>query len=393
MKIAVVGGAGKMALGAILDFVENKNVEKIRLIDINEEALAKRKKELDCDKINTVSVDITDTEKLGKELAEYDAVLNASSHIFNTAVMDACLIGKTAYTDFGGLYHWALEQLKYHDDFKAAGITGIVGSGSAPGMVNVMAKYAVDRLDTVETVAIYDGIANFNDPGFRFVPPYSLNTILDEYSRNNYCFRDGKHVELKPFQEIADFDFGYNLGVLPVYDVIHSEVATMPISFAEKGIKNVCFKLSLPVKFEERLRFMLGIGMGKTDPINVNGADVIPRDFTCALIDKHLKETEPAVPEKPNDHKVLKVIVDGEKDGIKQTYSIESVMGPYEKWNMTMGAFTVGFPGAVTTRMLADGRIGEPGFFSSEQVVDPEEYFKELAARDIFMDAIVKTRI
>ena len=49
-------------------------MEKIRLIDIDEEALAKRKSDLDCDKVNTVSVDITDTEEgLGKELAEYDA--------------------------------------------------------------------------------------------------------------------------------------------------------------------------------------------------------------------------------------------------------------------------------------------------------------------------------
>jgi len=215
MKIAVVGGTGKMASASIMDFIENKDVEKIRLIDINEEALVKRKADLNSDKINTIVVDITDKEKLGKELAEYDVAVNATSHVYNTKVMDACLIGKTNYTDFGGLYHWALEQMKYHDDFKAAGITGIVGSGSAPGMTNAMAKYAVDRLDTVESIVIYDGIANFSaeaNEGFRFVPSYSLKTMLDEYSRNNYCFRNGKHVELTPFQEIADFDFGYDLG-------------------------------------------------------------------------------------------------------------------------------------------------------------------------------------
>ncbi len=45
MKIAVLGGAGKVVEGAIQDFVENDSVERIVLADINLAALEKRKVE------------------------------------------------------------------------------------------------------------------------------------------------------------------------------------------------------------------------------------------------------------------------------------------------------------------------------------------------------------
>jgi saccharopine dehydrogenase-like NADP-dependent oxidoreductase len=50
---------------------------------------------------------------------------------------------------------------------------------------------------------------------------------------------------------------------------------------------------------------------------------------------------------------------------------------------MACGPFTVGYPGAVTTRLLGAGKIKEKGFFSGESVIDPQMYFDELAKRDI----------
>ena len=43
MKAAITGGAGRQSLSAIYDFVETEDVEKVLLIDINEEALKARK--------------------------------------------------------------------------------------------------------------------------------------------------------------------------------------------------------------------------------------------------------------------------------------------------------------------------------------------------------------
>lgn len=388
MKVAITGGAGRQCLSAIYDFIETDDVEKILLIDINDDALNARRELVNSPKVETMVRDLTDTAGLAEALSDYDVVINGSSHVFNMDVMNACIESKTHYTDFGGLFHWAVEQLKRHEDFKKAGITGIVGSGSAPGIVNVLAKYAVDRLDTVETVLILDAIINRSASGYKFVPPYALNTIIEEFTMNNYEFIDGKHVELPPFSGKMTVDFPEPYGKLNLYNMIHSEVATMPISWKDKGIKNVAFKLALPTLFEERLRFLIENGLGSTEPIMVKGTEIVPRDFLLEVF-----ETKPgAKGTTPDDMKLLRVIVSGTKDGRECTYEVETDLH-HHPWGLSNGYFSVGFPGAITAKMLGRGQVKEKGFFSGEQVLDTEIYFRELEKRDVHVFARTMEKI
>lgn len=386
MKAAITGGAGRQCLSTIYDFIENDDVEKILLIDVNKDALNKRKELVNSTKVETRVIDLKDTEALAKALNEYDVVLNASSHIFNLDVMNACLASKTNYTDFGGLFHWAREQLTKHDDFKNAGITGIVGSGSAPGIVNVLTKYAADRLDTVESILILDAIINRSAKGYGFVPPYALNTIIEEFTANNFEFKDGEFVELPPFSGRITVDFPEPYGRLNLYNMLHSEVATMPLAFKNKGIKNVAFKLALPTLFEERLRFLIENGLGSEKKINVKGVEVAPRDFLLEIF-----ETKPGSASSntvPDDMKLLRVIVTGKKNGKNITYEVETDLH-HHPWGLSNGHFSVGFPGAITARMLGNGWIKEKGFFSGESVIDTGIYFRELARRDVHVFARV----
>jgi lysine 6-dehydrogenase len=383
MKAAIAGGAGRQSLAAIYDFIENEDVEKILLIDANGEALDARKKLVDSAKVETKVVDITDVDKMAEALSDYDVVINATSHVFNMKVMDACLKSKTNYTDLGGLFHWAREQLKRHEEFKKAGITGIVGAGSAPGIVNVLAKYAADRLDTVDTILLLDAIINPSATGYGFVAPYALDTIIEEFTMSNFEFKDGEFVELPPFSGKMTVDFPEPYGTLNLYNMIHSEVATMPIAFKDKGIKNVAFKLALPTLFEERLRFLIENGMGNREKINVKGTAVAPRDVLIELF-----ETKPGKGSKstPQDQKLLRVIVSGEKNGRKVTYEVETDLH-HHPWGLSNGHFSVGFPAAVTARMLGNGSIKEKGFFTGESVIDTDIYFRELEKRDVHVFA------
>lgn len=388
MKAVITGGAGRQALSAIYDLVETSDIEKILLIDIDSESLRKRKKLINSPKIETEIIDLRDVETLADAMKDYDVVINGSSHIFNMDVMDACIESKTNYTDFGGLFHWAIEQLKRDEDFRKAGITGIVGSGSAPGIVNVLVKYATDRLDTVEDILILDAIINRSAKGYKFVPPYALDTIIEEFTMNNYEFKDGEFVELPPFSGKITVDFPEPYGTLNLYNMIHSEVATMPLTYKDKGIKNVAFKLALPTLFEERLRFLIENGLGNREKINVNGAEISPRDFLLEIF-----ETKPGVTmDTPDDCKLLRVIVKGTKNGKDCTYQVETDLH-HHPWGMSNGHFSVGFPGAVTAKMLARGDIKEKGFFTGEAVIDTDIYFRELEKRDIKVYAKVVEQV
>lgn len=386
MKIAVLGAAGKVVLGAIQDLVEHEDVELLLLADLNLEALKIRGKALNSSKVTIRQVDLNDHGALVRLLDEYDACLNGSSHHFNIQVMRACIESRTNYTDFGGLFHWARRQLDLHEQFQTAGITGIVGSGSAPGIVNVMARYAYDRLDRVDSVDIRDGIINFNIPENTFVPPYAIDTLLDEFTMNPYEFQNGEWVEMYPFSGEETIDFPEPVGRQQVINTIHSEVATIPIFFKDKGIRRVTFKLSLPRQFEEKLKFLVAIGLGSKEPIDVRGANVVPREFLAELLKQSAALSEGD--QKHDDHKVLRVEVAGAKDGKPCKYVLDSVVSPYKPWpHMSQGVYSVGFPAAVTTRFLAGGQITQRGFYASEAVIPPELYFAELAKRDILVHA------
>ncbi|MED4206643.1 saccharopine dehydrogenase family protein [Neobacillus mesonae] len=385
MKVAVLGGAGKVVLGAIQDFIENQSIEQVLLADLNIEALAERKELLNSDKVVIERVDLNHHDALVQLLMQFDVCLNGSSHHFNMKVMRACLDSRTNYTDFGGLFHWAKEQLTMHKEFKKAGITGIVGSGSAPGIVNVMAKYGYEQLDTVKSVHIRDAIVNFAMEENDFIPPYAIETLLDEFMMNPFEFRNGQFIEVSPFSGAETIYFPEPIGTQTVINTIHSEVATIPISFKDKGIQDVTFKLALPKVFEEKLRFLVELGLGSTEEIDVSGSKVVPRQVLAEIVKlKNCGVRNEA--KKHDDHKVLRVEIEGEKDGKTAKYIIDTVLSPYEKWpHMSQGVFSVGFPAAVTTRILGSNIIEQKGFFASEQIIPTDIYFAELAKKGILV--------
>jgi saccharopine dehydrogenase-like NADP-dependent oxidoreductase len=306
---------------------------------------------------------------------------------FNEAIMEACLKAGCHYTDMGGLFHWAKKQLAMGDRFEAAGLTAVCGSGSAPGIVNVMARYAEQRLDTVEWVRIWDGIVNWGVAAAPLVPPYSLDTILNEFLMSAWPFEDGDWKEYAPFQGAEEVDFPEPVGTQTCYYTIHSEPYTIPVSFKDKGIRECFFKLALPAKFEQKLRFLCDLGAAGTEPINVKGAQVVPRDVVLELVDQTLKEASAKEPAKLDDHKVLRVGVRGTKDGQTQDWCMETVLHWYAEWNMPCSTFTVGYPAALTARLLGRGVIERKGAFGGEAAIPPETYFAELNKRGIHVEA------
>lgn len=387
MNICVVGGAGKMAEAAIRDLIESGEVERILLADRHEAGLKAREDAMASPKVSTAAVDVTDIDALAALLEPCDVVVNCSMAYFNEGVMEACLKAGCHYTDTGGLFHWAKKQLAMNDRFEVAGLTAICGSGSAPGIVNVMARYAEQRLDSVEWVKIRDGIANFGSAAAPLVPPYSLDTILNEFLMSAWPFEDGDWKEYAPFQGAEEIDFPAPVGTQTCYYTIHSEPYTIPIAFKDKGIRTCSFKLALPKRFEERLRFLCDLGAAGTEAIAVGDRQIVPRDVILELVDRTLRDAAAKKPPQPDDHKVLRVDVRGTRDGQTQDWRLESILHWYAEWQMPCSTFTVGYPAALTGRLLGRGAIERRGAFGGEAAIPPEVYFAELNKRGISVTA------
>jgi lysine 6-dehydrogenase len=326
-------------------------------------------------------VNVTDPASLDAALSGADACINSVQYYFNLDVMRGCLRNKVPYIDLGGLFHTTRKQLELADEFAAAGVTAILGLGSCPGVANVQAGYLGAMLDTVDAVKIYNG--STIDEGESLSWAYSIETILDEISKPAMVYRDGDFQALAPLSEEEYFLFPEPIGYAKTHLSLHSEVATIPLSLADKGIQECFFKITFFGYSEPALRkmqFLAELGFASTEPLEVKGVEVAPRDVLIALLNQSPSAHTPPV---NKGYKDIATVVSGSKDGRPTTLRLDTWAWPHEAWAMSGSKLMVASPPAVVARWLADGRLRKPGVWAPEQAVDGKAFFADLAQRGV----------
>ncbi len=380
MRILVLGGAGKMGCIAVQDLVNDDRVDEVIIADVNTEAAKTVTETLGSSKIKIQKVDINQEADLIKSLKGSDTCLNATVYYTNLKVMEACLEAGVHYTDMGGLFHTTRKQLELHDRFASKGISAVLGMGSAPGIPNIQARYAADRLDTIESIKIFDGIKPPPPDDVRFT--YAVPTIVDELTVNPIVFENGEFVAKEPLSDFEDYWFETPLGLLPMHLSLHSEVATLPVSFKEKGVKTCFFKINywgMSMKTVEKVRVLAEFGFDSTKPIQVKGSTIVPRDLMVSMLSSYVPPItaflEPPQNRPPDWVKEIVTETRGSKDGNETTYRLGTLT--------CKGALPTGVAPAIASIWLAEGRV-KPGVFPPEACLDPEPFFKELESREIF---------
>ena len=390
MKFTVIGAAGRNAPGAIRDLADSPDVSKVILADLerNAEVLKERAANWGNGKAEIAFIDFKKLDTLRKAIQGSVAVGNCSLFTFNLDVMEACLMEDAHYVDMGGFFHNSRKQLDLSVSarWEEKGLTAIVGMGSAPGITNVLGRYGADLLDSVESIHLRDGIANFAIAQMILPVPYALETLLDEFAVTAYVFEDGDWKEVAPLSGGELIDFPPPIGTQMAYNTLHTEVATIPVSFRVKGIRDMSFKLALPKILDDKLRFLVAMGLASKDPIQVGNKAVIPRDVFYELVDK-LPKTPPAT---PDDHKALRADVKGIKDGRKMEIQVDAMCHPYEPWGMATGPHSVGGPVGITCRLIGKGIITMRGSFPAEACIPPQPFFEELDKRGISTSVMIK---
>ena len=379
MRIVVLGGAGKMGCIAVQDLAADRRVGEVVVADSNLEQARTVAEVIGSPKVSLHQVDATDRGTLVAALTGADACLNATVYTFNLPVMEACLEAGVHYTDMGGLFHTTRRQLELHDRFAEGRLSAVLGMGSAPGVPNVQARYAADRLDTVESIRIYDGIKPPPLGEVRF--GYAVPTIVDELTLPPMVYRDGEFLACQPLSEFEDYWFTPPIGLLPMHLSLHSEVATLPVTFGDKGLRECFFKIDywgMPKETVEKVRVLAEFGFAGREPVAVNEQQVVPRDLLLVLMSAYVPPiTEFLAPPKnrpPDWTKEIVTEVRGTKDGEALVYRLGTLT--------CQGALPTGVAPARTAIWLAEGRI-PPGVHPPEAVMEPEPFFEELRSRDI----------
>lgn len=360
------------------DLAEYAKAE-VTIADANLEAAERIAAWIGEGRVEVRRVDVYDDQALDAVLAGADCVVNAVNYYHNLQVMAGCLRAKVPYLDLGGLFHMTRRQLELGAAFREAGVTAVLGMGACPGVTNVQASYAARGLQTVESIRIYDGGIPLEGEGIHW--GYSLATILDEITMNPVTFRNGELVELAPLAEPEPYPFSPPIGVQTVHHSIHSEIATLPLNFADRGVREVSFKLNYfgfgPAVFQ-RLKSLVDLGLASTEPVSVGGLAIRPRDALMAVLSR-----QPAPSISPLEESAQELVTEvrgSDREGpVKVTLRTLNRGNPH--WGVDAGAVVTGAPPAIVSAWIASGRLHSPGVHAPESVVEPEAFFQELARR------------
>lgn len=313
--------------------------------------------------------------ELPEVLKEVRAVAACLPYRLNLEVMEAALAAGCHYADLGGLFHVTRTQWGLHDRFAQAGISAVLGIGSAPGLTNVLARRGADRLHRVDSIDIADGAVDLSADGGSFAVPYSAETVLDEFTEPAMVFEDGKLREVPAGDGVVSWDFPEPVGTQPAIYTLHSEPATLPFTIA--GVRDVRWRLALPNVVHEGFAFLVRQGFASRDPVETPRGPVVPRDVLTAVLNR-----APAQGGSPNDVEFLDVRVAGERGGRPTTVRELARFEPSPE-GLSAGAFGTAIPIVTSTLWQAADRV-EPGVHPPESAFEPEEFVGELEREGVW---------
>ena len=378
MHIIVLGGAGAMGRVTVRALTMYADVDLVTIADYDEQSAHDVATALNSNKVQVSQIDVNNEQRLRELLHGADVALSAVDYVFNLPILAACIQEKVHYADLGGLFHTTRKLMQMHAEVEAAGVTAILGMGGTPGITNLLARAAVDKLDHVDGIKVQLGCSDTTPSSAPLVAPYSIRTILDEFTKQPQVFQDGEWYPQQPLSGQEELVFPLPVGRATAIYSLHSECATFPPSFRDKGIRYVSFKIAFPSDFMTKLKFLVDLGFGSEEPVDVRGVKVSPRETLARLLDM-----APAENVEPQDCDVLRVIATGEAAGQQVEITNQVVVLPYRRWRISAGALDTGVPLAIAGRMLARGEIPRRGAFGPEMCVPVEPFFRELARYDM----------
>lgn len=357
MRAIVLGGAGGMGQGVARDLIKQQHVTDVILADLYPDPERLAPKLRDSEKTTLIQMDVNDHHAMVNRFKEIDVVINCAGPFYKTAVpvAKAAVAAKKNYIDICDDYEGT--EILFNSDIdkmaKEAGITVLTGMGSDPGTNNILVKWYADRLDQVDDIYLYWVVSIAELAGAAW--DHSLHMTLGKIPQ----YIDGKLVYVEGGTEEVAEQFLEPLGTCHVRYVGHPQPLTLPRYL--KGVKNVIIKGALiPLWVDELIKDQKNTGLLSTEPIDIKGTKVTPYDLALKLW-----ETIPKGRDNGPQSSGLKVIVKGERDGKKVTYTADMV------GRMAPGT---GLPASIAALMMDAGDVTQKGVVAPEGCIDPGKF-------------------
>jgi saccharopine dehydrogenase-like NADP-dependent oxidoreductase len=292
MRILLVGAGGVGS--AIARIAARRSFAELVVADYDEGRAARAAGQ----EFTAVQIDARDEQAVTELLTaeRCDVLLNATDPRFVMPLFRAALQAGTHYLDMAMSLSQPHpvepyrqtgvklgdEQFELAGEWEKRGKLALAGMGVEPGLSDVFARYAADKLfSEINEIGVRDG-ANLVVEGYHFAPTFSIWTTIEECLNPPVIWERGTGwYTTPPFSEPEVFFFPADIGHVECVNVEHEEVLLIP-RWVEAG--RVTFKYGLGGEFIDVLQALHKTGLDSTEPVQVGGARVSPRDVVAAAL-------------------------------------------------------------------------------------------------------------
>ncbi len=330
-------------------------------------------------KVKTAALDADDVNNTVKLIKEFlpDILINVALPYQDLALMDACLETRVDYLDTANYeppdqakfeYSW---QWKYHERYKNAGITAILGCGFDPGVTGVFTAYALKHyFDEIHYLDIVD--CNAGNHGQAFATNFNPEINIREITQKGRYYEDGAWIEVPPLsihRPIPYPEIGERESYLLYHEELESLVKHIPT------LKRARFWMTFSESYITHLQVIQNLGLTRIDPVDYEGTKVVPLKFLKALL------PEPSsLAENYTGQTSIGCYIRGVKEGKERSYYVYNNCHHAEAYREVRAqaiAYTTGVPAVIGALMVVKGLWKQPGVFNVEQC-DPDPFMKLL---------------
>lgn len=373
-------GAGGVSRVVVHKCVQNSDVfGHIVLASRTKSKCDDIKSELPNAEITTASVDADSVDELVKliELHKPNIVINVALPYQDLTIMDACIATKTPYLDTANYEHPDEAKFEYKlqwardEQFKKAGIMGLLGSGFDPGATNVFCVYAQKHyFDEIHYIDILD--CNAGDHGYPFATNFNPEINLREVSANGRYWENGEWIETRPMEIMQVWDYP-EVGPKDSYLLYHEEMESLVKHI--KGLKRIRFFMTFGQSYLKHMEVLQNVGMLGIEPIEHKGMSIVPIEFLKTLL------PDPAsLGARTKGKTNIGIVAEGLKDGKKRKiyiYQVKDHEECYAETNSQGVSYTTGVPAMIGAKLMLEGIWSGVGVFNMEQM-DPDPFMQEM---------------
>jgi saccharopine dehydrogenase-like NADP-dependent oxidoreductase len=373
MKVIVLGGGlvgTPMARDLASDF-------EVTVADINQRSLEK----LEGKGITTIRKDLSDPDEVRRLVAGYDFVVSAVPGFMGFKTLKAVIEAGKNVVDIA---FFSEDALQLDSLAREKGVVAITDCGVAPGMSNLLFGYAYSLLDETHfATAACGGLPEKRFWPYEYKAVFSPVDVIEEYVRPARFKQNGLIVVKEALSDAELVDV--------------SGVGTLE-AFNTDGLRSLLTTLDIPNMREQTLRYpgyiekmkmLRHTGFFSQEEIEVRGVKVRPLDVTSKLLFPLWR-----LEEGDADMTVMKVTVEGKKNGKMMRYSWDMLDRYDPKTRVHSMARTTGYTATAALRLVVKGLYKKKGLTVPEYIGRQKEcvdfILEELRKRNVIWNGKVE---